>query len=124
MKIKIGQILASALAIEFLSVAILVAMVAVLGPADPDAAQTYAQRLGVWVGPIAGFVLCLLGGWWLARRNPTSAIATGLALGCAVAAIDIALLFFSGAEFQAIFLFSNVGRIVAGTLGGWITGKG
>ena len=60
MSIRIGRILVLAVVIEALAILALVLMVAApLGPSDPDAAQAYAERLGTWVGPIAGFVLCL-----------------------------------------------------------------
>ena len=101
----------------------LVLLVALLGPSDQAAAQAYAERLGYWVGPIAGFVFCLLGGWWVAKGLSGAHVLNGLILGAAVAAIDLAILLVSGAEFHPVFAVSNIGRVVAGSLGGSLAGR-
>ena len=124
MSIKAGRILVVAVAVEALAIIGLVIVVALLGPLDPDAARAYAQETGYWFGPSAGFVLCIAGGWFVARRLTEGQILNGLVLGAAVAAIDVALIIASGAPFQFIFVVSNVGRIVAGTIGGWIASRG
>jgi hypothetical protein len=118
MRAKIGRTVIAALAIEGLGIALLFVMVALFGPNDGVAAQAYAERLGQWVGPISGAVLCLLGGWWLTRNLPSGHLLNGLALGAVVAATDIALLVLSGAAFQILFVVSNSARLVAGALGG------
>lgn len=109
-----------AVAIEALAVLILVLIVALLGPTEPVAAQAYAQRLGSWVGPMAGFVLCLGGGWFVARNLSSGHVSRGALLGTMVAAIDVAILVASGATFQPLFVLSNLGRVVAGSLGGYL----
>jgi hypothetical protein len=121
--IQIGRVVIAALLIEALSIAALISLVALFGPAERAAAQLYAERLGRWVGPISGVVLCCLGGWWVSRRQPRGQVLHGLVLGAAVAAIDIALLLGSGAAFQFLFAASNAGRILAGALGGWLASK-
>lgn len=123
MRSRVARIGVAAIAAEFLVVLTLVLIVAVLGPSDPEAAQAYAERLGYWVGPITGFGFTAIGGWWVARGFTNSHIVNGLLLGVAVAAIDITILALSGTEFQAIFAVSNVGRVVAGSIGGWFAGK-
>jgi len=120
MPIKIGRIIALAVVIEALAILLLVAIVAVFGPRESAAAQAYAQRLGYWVGPIAGFALCLGGGWLIGRKLPSHQLLNGLALGTVVAAIDVALLIASGASMQTIFVVSNLGRVIAGSIGGWL----
>ena len=90
------------------------------GPPGFAAAQPFAERLGAWVGPISGFVLCLTGGYWVAKAASTSRIQNGLAMGMAAAALDLAIAAASGASFWLLLVISNVGRIVAGTLGGWL----
>ena len=112
-----------AIAIEAVAVLILVLVVAVFGPADPDAAQAYAERLGFWVGPIAGFSLCVGGGWLVARPLTADHIRHGMLLGAMVATFDVAILVVGGAPFQPIFLASNLGRVVAGSLGGWVASR-
>ena len=120
MRARIGRTVIAALVIEALAIALLFVLVALFGPNDGAAAQAYAERLGQWVGPISGAVLCLLGGWWLTRSLSSGHIVNGLALGAVVAVIDIALLVLSGAAFQIVFVVSNGARLVAGALGGWI----
>lgn len=107
-----------AVAIESGAVLILVLIVAVFGPADPTEARAYAGRLGYWVGPLAGFVLCVGGGWWAARGLTEGHVLRGLILGTMVAAIDVAILVASGSAFQLVFVLSNSGRLIAGALGG------
>lgn len=124
MSIRVGRILAIAIVVEALAILGLVIVVALLGPSDPDSARAYAERVGYWFGPSAGFVLCIAGGWFVARRLTEGQVLNGLALGVAVAAIDIALIVAGGAAFQFVFVASNVGRVVAGTLGGWLASRG
>ena len=124
MKNRIVRILVTAFAVEILAVLVLVLIVAIFGPSDPAAAEAYAKDLGYWVGPIAGFVFCLLGGWWVAKGLDTPPLVNGLLLGIAVAAIDITILVLAGEAFQTVFAVSNVGRVIAGTLGGWLSARG
>ena len=123
MQLRVGRIILTAIAVEVLAVLVLVMLVVLFGPSDPTAAEAYAERLGYWVGPIAGFLLCLLGGWWVAKGLSGSHVLNGLVLGATVAAIDIAILLVSGAEFHPVFAVSNIGRVVAGSLGGWFAGR-
>ena len=74
---RIARIVLLAVGVEALTILTLVLLVAVSGPADPSAAQEYAARLGRWVGPIAGFVLCLIGGWLAARDAVTGHVGHG-----------------------------------------------
>lgn len=124
MPIKVGRILGVAVAVEVLAILVLVVLVALFGPSDPEGSRAFAERLGFWVGPIAGFVLCVAGGWLIARNLATHHVLNGLALGAVVAAIDVALLVAGGAGFQLIFAASNVGRLVAGSIGGWLAALG
>lgn len=119
MKLRIGRILITAFVVEVLTILCLVLLVALLGPPDRTAAQAYAQRLGYWVGPIAGFLFCLLGGWFVSRRLSSAHVLNGFVLSLVVAGIDISILIAGGAAFAPIFFVSNIGRIIAGSLGGW-----
>jgi hypothetical protein len=123
MQIRVGRILVAAVAVEVLAVLVLVVLVALARPSEPAAAEAYAVRLGYWVGPIAGFVLCVIGGWWVARGLATAHVINGLALGVVAAAIDVAILLASGTEFQPVFAVSNIGRIIAGVLGGLLAAR-
>lgn len=123
MKLNIGKILLTAVAIEVLAILFLFVLVALSGPPDADAAQAYAERVGYWFGPIAGFILCVVGGWQVSRKLTGRHVLNGLVLGLVVALIDGGLLIASGSEFRMIFVLSNLGRIAAGTIGGWLAGK-
>jgi hypothetical protein len=117
---RIGKVIVAAVAAEALAIATLVVLVAVFGPRSAAAAQAYAERLGAWVGPIAGAVFCLLGGWWAARKLAAGQVLQGALVGFATALIDVAILIASGAPFQMLFVVSNLGRLLAGAAGGWL----
>jgi hypothetical protein len=120
---RFARLLGIAVLIEAAAVLVLVAVVAVLGPADPEGAQAFAQRLGDWVGPIAGFVLCFGGGWFVSRTLTSGHVPRGLLLGALVAAIDVAILVASGSPFRWLFVVSNLGRLIAGALGGLVASR-
>ncbi len=123
MRIRVGRIVVIAILAEFLAVLTLVLIVALFGPADPAAAQVYLESLGVWVGPIAGFAFTLVGGWWVAKSLADSHLLNGFVLGLAVAIVDVSVLLFSEVGFLLIFAVSNIGRVIAGSIGGWIASR-
>ena len=123
MNIKYLQLVVAAFAIEIISVLVLVILVALFGPADPELAQAFAEAWGYWVGPIAGFCFCFIGAYLLTKNLPDSRIPNGILLGLLVAIIDVSILVGSDSGFQIIFLVSNTGRIVAGTLGAYVAEK-
>jgi hypothetical protein len=120
MRIKAGRIAVAVLAAEIIGVFVLVVVVMVFGPKDGAEARTYAESLGLWVGPICGFTLCLAGAWWVAKPLSRAHVANGFVLGVAAATLDVLLLVVAGTPFKAVYAISNVGRVVAGTLGGWL----
>jgi uncharacterized membrane protein len=119
MRLRFGRIVVIAIAVETLTILLLVVLVAALGPSDAEGAQQAAERLGRWVGPIGGFVLCLVGGWLVAKGAATAHVLHGLMLGGTVAAIDVLLLLMSGSGFELLFAVSNLGRLLAGSVGGY-----
>lgn len=76
------------------------------------------QQLALWTAPTAGFVFCVLGGWWVARGAGTGHERNGLTLGVAVAAIDVALLVVTGAPLGVLMVSSVAARIAGGYCGG------
>lgn len=120
MTIKTGSVVLVAIATEVLAILVLVLVVAVTGPSETAAARAYAADVGYWLGPVAGFVFCVIGGWFVAARAKTNQLLNGLAVGVVAAIIDITILVASGADFQYIFVISNSGRVVAGAIGGWL----
>ncbi len=123
MKIQIGKTLITAFVVEILAIAALVVAVALFGPGEVEASRVWAAETGQWLGPLAGFLLCILGGWFVARSAPSDHVFHGFALGVTVALIDVALLVTGGSDFEMIFLISNVGRVVAGAIGGWLAAR-
>ena len=120
MEIKYLQLVVAALAIEIISVLVLVIMVAIFGPPDPEQAQAFAADLGYWVGPIAGFIFSFLGAYVITKNLSRSRIPNGILLGLLVAIVDASILLGSDRGFEMIFLVSNTGRVVAGTLGAYV----
>jgi hypothetical protein len=121
MQLPFARIIVLGIAVEALAIGILAALVAIFGPRDSAAVQAYAEHLGQFVGPIASAILCFLGAWWLARRvQQQRAVLCGFLLGAVCVAIDLALLFPLGGKFGWLIAVSNAGRLVAGTLGGYI----
>ncbi|MGI9625686.1 MAG: hypothetical protein ACR2QM_02520 [Longimicrobiales bacterium] len=105
---------------EAVPIVVLVAVVAVFGPRDPVGAGDFAQKAGLWVGPLAGAgVVLLLSAW--AGRGSSRPILQGAGIGLTVALLDLGILAVTGAPFAAVFVASNVGKVLAGTLGGWLS---
>jgi hypothetical protein len=119
MRFRWGKVVIAGVVAEIVAIATLVGVVAFFGPADATAARDYAERLGQWIGPIGGAAYCFIGGYWAARSAGASRILYGVLVGVVAALIDVALLVGSGADFQILFVASNLGRMMAGALGGW-----
>jgi hypothetical protein len=120
MRLPMLRIVVLAVAIEALAIGILVALVAIFGPRDRAAVQAYAEHLGQFVGPIASAILCFFGAWWVARRALQREVLCGFVLGAACVSIDLASLYPLGGTFQWLIAVSCTGRLIAGTLGGWV----
>jgi hypothetical protein len=78
------------------------------------------QAIALWSGPAAGFLFCVLGGWWVARGARGAHERDGVILGAAVAVIDLTLLIASGAPFGVLMVSSAVGRVAGGYCGGMV----
>ncbi len=97
---------------------ILIALVATFGPSEPASAQAFAERLGRWVGPIGGALCSFLAAFYVARPLTSESKTNGVAVGGGLAVLDIVLLVASHAPFQWLFVVSNLGKILAGYIGG------
>ncbi len=122
MRLRVGRIVMAAVAAEVLGVFALVVLVVLSGPDDQSQTQQFAERLGAWVGPLSGFLLCLLGGYWVAR-NSGNPIRNGLCMGVAAALLDLAVALAIGATFAPLLFLSNAGRVIGGTVGGYIASR-
>jgi hypothetical protein len=107
----------------------LLAIVGMLAPAVAQFALLKAtvtarmfemQATALWSGPAAGFLFCVLGGWWVARGAREAHERNGVVVGAAVAVIDLALLIVSGAPFGVLVASSVVARVAGGYCGGRI----
>ncbi len=124
-----GRIVLAVIGAEALPVLVLVLIVTFYGftsQSDSVPPEDFAPIAGRWVGPIAGFGAALLFAFWTARRASGRPIAHGIAVGAGAACLDvsIAALVAGAAAFEPLLLYSNVGRILAGLLGGWLAAHG
>jgi hypothetical protein len=100
---------------------ILIALVTTFGPSDPASAQAFAERLGRWVGPIGGALYSFLAAFCVARPLTSGRKTNCVAAGVFLAVLDVVLLVASHAPFQWLFVVSNLGKILAGYIGGVAT---
>ena len=112
------KLIAGAVAAEIIAILLLVCLVAVFGPNDASSAQAYAEKLGRWVGPLAGGLLGFLGARWIARPLAANRVVYGSLFGVVMALIDVGLLLALHAPFEWILVISNAGKIIAATGGG------
>lgn len=123
MTLRVGRLLVATPITELLAVAGMLVPSLVqfaMLKATVTARMFEMQATALWSAPAAGFLFCLLGGWWVARSVEVAHERNGVVLGAAVAVIDVALLVVSGAPFGALMASSFVSRIVGGYCGGMI----
>jgi hypothetical protein len=124
MGVRFGRIIAAAVVTEVAGVGILAALVSIFGPTGFKEARPFALRLGTWVGPLSGFLLCILGGRWVARpAAPAMKLLNGFSTGLAAAMLDIAIAVSLGSSVSPLLLVSNAGRLFGGTIGGCLAGR-
>jgi hypothetical protein len=117
-----GRMLTAIVVGEALPIALLVAVVAVFGPDDPERASQFARSVGSWMGPVAGAAAVFGLSWWAGNGSSHPALQGGL-IGVAVALIDAGLLAAAGEGFARLFVVSNLGKIAAGLAGGGLAGR-
>ena len=121
MTLRLGRVFLAAPIVELLAVAgMLVPSVLrfLTLEATVTARMFEMQATALWSAPVAGFLFCLMGGWWVARGVEVDHARNGVALGIAVAVIDLVLLMASGAPFGALAVSSFLSRIAGGFCGG------
>lgn len=127
-RFKWTRVLLAIVAAEALPILLLVVVVVVYGltrQAGSRSPEEFAPIAGRWVGPMGGFVATLWFARWAARHAAGRQMARGAAVGVGTALLDIGLgLLLGGAgAIGPVFVLSNVGRIIAGLLGGWIAAR-
>ena len=120
MKIRWIKIIAGAIAAEVTAILILICLVAIFGPKDYGQAQAFAERLGTWVGPLAGVVLSFLGALWVSRGLASGHLLHGTLFGLVYALLDAALIVAAQAPFAWLFVASDAGKLLAGIAGGFV----
>ena len=123
MSLRVGRLLVATPITELLAVAGMLVpslMQFALLKATVTARMFEMQATALWSAPMAGFLCCLLGGWWVARGAGVAHERNGVVLGSAVAVIDLALLVVSGAPFGLLMASSVVSRIAGGYCGGLV----
>jgi hypothetical protein len=123
--VKIGwiKLVVGAVAAEIGAILILVCLVAIFGPKEANAAQAYAEKLGRWVGPLAGAALSFSGALWVGRTLAGGRLFHGVLFGSFMALIDTLLLVAMQPPFEWIFVASNAGKVFAATLGGLVSAR-
>ncbi len=122
MKSLFARSAGAVIAAEIAPVLLLVLLVALVGGQAAEAPETLANRLGQWVGPLAGAAATMLAAWWAVRPSPRK-IAHGAGIGLAVAALDASIVLAGGIAFEWLFAASWAGRVAAGAAGGTLASR-
>jgi hypothetical protein len=90
------------------------------GKPSPETAEAY----GAWIGPIGGALATAVVAWYIARSS-SSPVKVGIALGVAVAVLDLGLTLLAakGQPFRLLFAVSVLSRIAGGWLGGLLVAR-
>jgi hypothetical protein len=121
MSLRVGRLILATPVAELLAVAGMLAPSVVQFAtlkATVTARMFEMQATALWSAPAAGFLFCLLGGWWVARGVAVAHERNGVVLGSAVAVVDLALLVVSGAPLGVLMVSSFLSRIAGGYCGG------
>ena len=122
--IRIGRIVLATIAGELAPILLLVVVVLIYETkgVDPQTRQAFAERVGMWLGPIAG-AISTFGFGFMAARSTDRPLLHGALVGIAVALLDAALILGSGAKFIPLFAFSWAGKILAGVAAGLLAAR-
>ena len=122
--IRIGRIGLATIASELTPILLLVVVVLIYETrgVDPQTRQAFAERVGMWLGPIVGAV-ATFGFGFLAARGTERPLLHGTLVGVAVALLDAALTLATGAKFVPLFAASWAGRFVAGVAAGVLAAR-
>jgi hypothetical protein len=121
MHIPIIRLILAVIAAELVPILLLVATVAAFGPPELEQAQHFAAVMGRWIGPVGGAVCAYLAAYGIGRLAPERAFSDGIIVGLCLAALDGVLLFASDAPMEWLYIGSNAAKIIAATLGGWVS---
>jgi hypothetical protein len=74
---------------------------------------------GQSVGIFSGFLLCIFAGRW-AVRSSDDPIKNGLMVGVICAALNALIVATKATAFPPILLVGSLGRVLGGSVGGWL----
>jgi hypothetical protein len=122
--IRIGRIALATIVGELTPILLLVVVVLIYETrgVDPQTRQAFAERVGMWLGPIAG-AISTFGFGFLAARGTDRPLLHGTLVGVAVALLDAVLIFAPGAKFIPLFAASWAGKILAGVAAGLLAAR-
>jgi hypothetical protein len=122
--IRIGRVALATIASEATPILLLVLVVLVHETTGVDAQtrQAFAERVGMWLGPLAG-AISTFGFGFLAARGTDRPLLHGALIGVLVAALDAVLIFAPGGKFIPLFAVSWAGKILAGVTAGLIAAR-
>ena len=122
--IRIGRITLATIVSELTPILLLVVVVLIYETkgVDPQTRQAFAERVGMWLGPIAG-AIATFGFGFLAARRTARPLLHGTLVGVAVALLDAVIIFASGATFIPLFAASWAGKILAGVVAGLLAAR-
>ena len=122
--IRIGRIALATIVSELTPILLLVVVVLIYETrgVDPQTRQAFAERVGMWLGPIVGAV-ATFGFGFLAARGTDRPLLHGTLVGVAVALLDAALTLATGAKFIPLFAASWAGRLLAGVAAGLLAAR-
>ena len=110
MQIQWLKLILGAVIAEIAGIVLLVFLVAIFGPREAEAAQVYAEKLGHWVGPLAGSIFGFLGAIWIGRSCAGRHILHGALFGLLLAFVDTVLLCSMRTPFEWVFVVSTSAR--------------
>jgi hypothetical protein len=122
--IRIGRVALATIAGELTPILLLVVVVLLYETrgVDPHTRQAFAERVGMWLGPIAG-AIATFGFGFLAARGTDRPRLHGTLVGVSVALLDAALIFAPGATFIPLFAASWAGKVLAGAAAGRLAAR-
>ena len=123
-RIRIRRIALATIAGELAPILLLVVVVLIYETRGVDAQtrQAFAERVGMWLGPIVG-AISTFGFGFLAARGTDRPLLHGTLVGVAVALLDAVLIFAPGGKFIPLFAASWAGRLLAGVAAGLLAAR-
>ena len=122
--IRIGRIALATIVSELTPILLLVVVVLIYETrgVDPQTRQAFAERVGMWLGPIVGAIATFVVGFFAARGTDRPLL-HGTIIGIAVALLDAVLTMATGAKFVPLFAASWTGRLIAGIAAGLLAAR-